>query len=104
MAIEQQQKEKQHTCSLVVISFLLDAAGPTRGKATFGNNLKRNHEKWTQNKEGRTVTKSIVWWNSASVCGETAPELVCVCLNSEKAQRKSEQLNQSKKQREKKTI
>lgn len=54
---------------MVVISPLLDAAGPARGKATFGNNLKRNREKRTQNKQttGRTVTKSVIWWKGASV-------------------------------------
>lgn len=54
---------------LVVITPLLDAADPARGKATFGNELKRNHKIQTQKKKKgfsyrqRTATKSIVWWN-----------------------------------------
>lgn len=38
-------------------------------KATFGNNLERNCEKRPTNKQtnGRTATKSVTWWNSASV-------------------------------------
>lgn len=51
---------------MVVITPLLDAAGTARGKATFGNKLKRNHKIQTQKKKKRfsyrerTTTKSVV--------------------------------------------
>lgn len=50
---------------MVVITPLLDAAGPARGKATFGNELKKHKIQTQKKKKGfsyreRTATKSIV--------------------------------------------
>lgn len=75
---------------LVVITPLLDADGPARGKATFGNELKRNHKIQTQKK------KKGFSYREREPRQRASSDETCVS-NLRKAQRRSERPNLSAK-------